>query len=87
VKPRKQILKEQQTKTWILSLIATLSISRNISRDISRHISRKLHKVLSSHLFPLPTDFEETHEAFISVYVLTISKEHFSLLLITKILL
>ena len=79
MKPRKQILKEQQSQDKDTLTLATLSITRNISRN--------MHKVLYSHLFPLPTDLEEIHEAFIAVYVLTISKEHFSLLLITKILL
>jgi len=31
-------------------------------KDI-RNISRNMHKARSSHLLPLPTDIEETHEA------------------------
>jgi hypothetical protein len=45
-----------------------------------------MHKARSSHLLPLPTDFEGTHETFSAAHVLTISKEHFRLLLIQKII-
>jgi hypothetical protein len=35
-------------------------------RDI-RNISRNMHKARSSHLLPLPTDIEETHETLSAV--------------------
>ena len=37
-----------------------------------RNISRNMHKARSSQLLPLPTDTEETHEAFSAVPVLTV---------------
>ena len=37
-------------------------------KDI-RNISRNKHKARSSHLLPLPTDTEETHEALSAVQV------------------
>ena len=43
-------------------------------KDI-RNISRNMHKARSSHLLPLPTDIEETHEALSAVQVLTSSTE------------
>ena len=36
-----------------------------------RYISRNMHKARSSPLLPIPTDTEETHEAFCAVQVLT----------------
>ena len=51
------------------------------------NINRNMHKALSSHLFLVPTDFVESHEAFNSVHALSISKEHVCLLFITKIIL
>jgi len=43
-------------------------------KDI-RNISRNMHKARSSHLLPLPTDIEETHEAWSAVQVWTRSAE------------
>ena len=37
-------------------------------KDI-RNISKNMHKASSSHLLPLPTDIEETHEALSAVQV------------------
>jgi len=78
--PLKLILKEQERQELdILTYSDIMNISRNISTN--------MHEALSCHLFPLPTDFEESHEAFSAVHVLTISKEHFCFLLTTKIIL
>jgi len=41
----------------------------------TRNISRHMHKAHSSHLLPIPTDIEETHEALSAVQVLTSSTE------------
>jgi hypothetical protein len=42
-----------------------------------RNISRNMHKARSSHLLPLLTDTEETHEPLSAVQVLTNAKEQF----------
>ena len=44
-----------------------------------RNISRNVHTARSFQLLPLPTDFEETHEALNAVQVLTSSKRQFLL--------
>jgi len=74
--PGKLILKELQTQ----------QLDTPTYSDIM-NISRNMHKAISSHLFPLPTDFVESHETFSSVRVLIITKEHVCLLLIAKIIL
>ena len=43
-------------------------------KDI-RNISRNMHKTRSSKLLPLPTDTEETHDAWSAVQVLASSTE------------
>jgi hypothetical protein len=63
-RPRKPIHKELQSQ-----YVDTLTY-----KDI-RNISRNIHKARSSQLLPLPTDTEETHEAFSAVQVQTNSKE------------
>jgi hypothetical protein len=44
-----------------------------------QNIRRNIHKAPSSHLPPLPTNIEETHEALSAVQVLTSLEEQFLL--------
>ena len=61
---RKLILKELRSQDLV-----------TLTYEDIRNISRNMHKARSSHLFPLPTDIEEAHEALSAVQVQTSSKE------------
>ena len=63
-RPRKQIHKEVRRQ-----YLDTLTY-----KD-TKNISRNMHKARSSHLLPLSTDIEETHEALSAVQVRKISTE------------
>jgi len=63
-RPRKLIHKELRSQ-----YLDTLTY-----KDI-RNINRNMHKARSSHLLPLPTDTEETHEALSAVRMLTSSTD------------